>query len=136
MVARPGPAVLVALLALGGSACERSTADPSDRSVCQQLQKMVDALGGGQSVEAVSAYDAMVAAAQRADGHTDVLRLARRMAEITDARVDESELPMSEVPALAQQALSASSEALAGLVGACSEAGVEIRDLDAAAEEP
>lgn len=122
--------IAAAVVATGSAACTTEAASPSDRAVCDQLQQMLDALGGQRSLDAVGAYDAMVATATRAERASEVIELARRMGEITDARVDESELPMSEVSDLARDAMVRSGDALGGLVRACAEAGRPVTGLE------
>ncbi len=82
--------------------CAAETAAPADRAVCADLQRMIDGLADGRSTEAVEAYDEMVRTANEATTTSAIVTVARKMASITDAEVDESKLPMSEVAALAR----------------------------------
>lgn len=107
-----------------------------ERTVCSRLQDMVTALGDDRSLDAVTAYDAMVAWANEADAAdaeaSSVLGPARRMASITDATVDESKLPMSQVAALARTAMVQSGDALAEVIDGCASIGEAIKGLDSA----
>lgn len=114
------------------SGCRGDIADPSTRAVCGTLQEMVDALAEGRSVDAVDAYDRMVSLATTETGDAPVLRHVRRMAEVTDAEVDESNLPMTEVPELARQAMRESGDALARLAAACAADDLPVTGMDEA----
>lgn len=133
--------LVLTMVVAAGPACSDGTGSapkavgPTDRSVCGSLQRMVDGLAEGRSPEAVTAYDEMVSVANAAPESTPVIDSARRMSAITDAEVDESKLPMSEVSDLARTAMLQSGDALAQLAAACGDSDMPITGMEQAGQE-
>ena len=124
-------AVAISLVITGCGSSETSKQPAStktEQTVCARLQDMISALADQRQVDAVTAYDAMLAWANEApaDDPSPVITAARRMGEITDERVDESKLLASEVTDLANSAMTASGDQMTKLLAGCEAIGAPI----------